>query len=346
MTNRLRIFIDGTWLARNRGVFARELGRPVVLDFEALPGVLAAKAACGLKLENYVVAGTHYYGSIPEDYDMLDNALVQKQRAFFFMLREKFRYQLEIYNIDFKGHRVPKEYWGTFTPHEKEVDAALATALVDGAAADSYDTAVCVLGDLDLMPAITRARKHGKRIVLASVGGSCSREYIPGVTVDAPILWIERFIPEIERVKKLVCSALYHPEALPREFPAPLLNARAEDCYCELCAKLAERLRFADSGQFSGANTPELQAAHSVPSASSAVGIVTKVVQAKGFGFITARGERSFFHVSDLIDIAWTSVKCGMKVAFDIGNAPSLDKAGRSVRIRPCGGTMQVFQAV
>ena len=112
MTNRLRIFIDGTWLARNRGVFARELGRPVVLDFEALPGVLAAKAACGLKLENYVVAGTHYYGSIPEDYDMLDNALVQKQRAFFFMLREKFRYQLEIYNIDFKGHRVPKESTG------------------------------------------------------------------------------------------------------------------------------------------------------------------------------------------------------------------------------------------
>ena len=336
MTNRIQLFIDGTWLTKNRGVFARGEGREVVLDFKSLPAVVAAKAAAALGSSEYSLTETHFFGSIPVNYDPQDKDLVNKQRAFYGILRDLCRYNVEIYPLDFKGNRIQKEDRKYFTPKEKEVDGALGTALVDGAATDAFDTAICVLGDLDHMPAVVRARKHGKKIVLASVGGSCSKAYVAGDTIDAPILWLEGFFSEIELHKTIVCAAAYHPAVRTREFTAPVKSAIGESCYCELCAKLALKLRLLEGKGAPVAAIPAPQ--------TSVEGIVTKVVPNKGFGFITARGQRYFFHVSDLVGMAWASVKCGMSVMFDIGNAPSADRAGKSLHIRPCGGGVAALQ--
>lgn len=52
--------------------------------------------------------------------------------------------------------------------HQKEVDVALATAVMSGAMKDAYDTAVIISGDRDFIPAIEYVRTLGKRVEIIS----------------------------------------------------------------------------------------------------------------------------------------------------------------------------------
>lgn len=52
--------------------------------------------------------------------------------------------------------------------HQKEVDVALAAAVMSGAMKDAYDTVVIISGDRDFVPAIEYVRAMGKRIEIIS----------------------------------------------------------------------------------------------------------------------------------------------------------------------------------
>lgn len=60
--------------------------------------------------------------------------------------------------------------------HQKEVDVALATALISGAVGDTYDTAVIISGDRDFVPAIEYVRGMGKRIEIMSFESALSAQ--------------------------------------------------------------------------------------------------------------------------------------------------------------------------
>jgi uncharacterized LabA/DUF88 family protein len=70
---------------------------------------------------------------------------------------------------------------------EKETDVNIATALIEDAVEDRYDTAILVSGDSDLRPAIAAVNRlrPGKRIVAAFPPGRHSR--VLGRAVDAYI---------------------------------------------------------------------------------------------------------------------------------------------------------------
>ena len=173
----------------------------------------------------------------------------------------------------------------------------------------------------------TTARRHGKRVVLASVYGACAYEYSHGEFVDARVVWLDRHLDVIERKREYSCSAVYHPAALPKAFMRPEALGAPEAHHCPLGAKLTEALRVKNS-------LPEVvPQAVLAPTEAAVVGTITKVFTDKGFGFISANNRDLFFHISDC-RIAWESVKVNLKVAFEVGMATSAHKAGKCLRVR------------
>lgn len=329
---KIRVLIDGSWLAANRGTLARKLGRELLIDYNALPKVLAAEALRGLGLAGIPGVETCFFSSRPTNYDSADEALVARKLAFFDLLKEQCGYRMEVFPLDFKGHRVAKEARNGFVPHEKMVDTSMASSLVVGALENSFDIAVCVCGDKDFLPAIAIARGHGKLVVIASITGSCAREYASRGAVDAGIVWLDGLLESIERTSLHSCSSGFHPAGLSLEFRAPAALPPQDVCFCPLCANLAAvlRARAEASLGFPGATA----AAGSVP----LVGTVTKVVRERGFGFVTAQDKRRFyFHVTDTAG-PWSAVRCGLSVFFEVKAAPTPEKAGKCSRLWPAFG--------
>lgn len=58
---------------------------------------------------------------------------------------------------------------------QKEVDVAMATAMVTGAYEDRYDVAVVISGDRDFVPAMECVRNRGKTVEVMSFSGNLSK---------------------------------------------------------------------------------------------------------------------------------------------------------------------------
>ena len=72
---------------------------------------------------------------------------------------------------------------------EKETDVNIATALIEDAVEDRYDTAILVTGDSDLRPAVAAVKRlrPGKRIIAAFPPGRHSRVLVRAVDAYIPI---------------------------------------------------------------------------------------------------------------------------------------------------------------
>jgi uncharacterized LabA/DUF88 family protein len=72
---------------------------------------------------------------------------------------------------------------------EKETDLNIATALIEDAVEDRYDTAILVTGDSDLRPAVAAVKRlrPGKRIIAAFPPGRHSRVLVRAVDAYIPI---------------------------------------------------------------------------------------------------------------------------------------------------------------
>jgi uncharacterized LabA/DUF88 family protein len=87
-------------------------------------------------------------------------------------------------------------------PKEKCVDIALSTTMLYFAAIPyAYDIAVAIIGDADYKPVLQRVRHLGKRVMIASIRGSCPEEFFfptdPERLRDFDTLFINDILPEI-----------------------------------------------------------------------------------------------------------------------------------------------------
>ena len=130
----------------------------------------------------------------------------QRRLDFFSMLKEEYRYELEIFPINFRGRRVRKadrDPKDTFEPREKCVDISLATSMLYFTAIPhAYDIGMAVVGDQDFKPVLQHVRRLGKRVAIASIQGSCAPEFIDprdeARVKDFGIIWLDDLLHQLE----------------------------------------------------------------------------------------------------------------------------------------------------
>ena len=201
------LFIDGGWLYANMAELGKAAGKAdFQVDFGRLPGVLAEEIGrqTGLRID---IIRSHYFGSYAENYDPVDESSVERRKAFFARLREDHRYEVETFPIDYCGRRLRRQDRDpddSFAPREKCVDVALAVTLMRYALMPgAMDIAIMVLGDRDFEPLLQEVRRHGKRVLLASIDSACAAELAdpadPSRVRDFEMIWLDDLLTKIDR---------------------------------------------------------------------------------------------------------------------------------------------------
>lgn len=201
------LFIDGGWLYANMAELGKAAGKAdFQVDFGRLPGVLAEEIGrqTGLRLD---LIRSHYFGSYAENYDPVDESSVERRKAFFARLREDHNYEVETFPIDYNGRRLrrqDRDPEDSFAPREKCVDVALAVNLMRYTMMPgAMDLAIMVLGDRDFEPLLQEVRRHGKRVVLASIDSACAAELAdpadPSRVRDFETIWLDDLLTKIDR---------------------------------------------------------------------------------------------------------------------------------------------------
>jgi uncharacterized LabA/DUF88 family protein len=184
---RVMIFIDGTWLGYVKKVLQEKLQSYDLEVYKKLPLILTKKLKDYLQVSEVDLVRINFFASIPVNVDPRDKEEVEEQRMFYERLHKDFGYETEIYEINFKGRRLHKEDRDpsdSFVPEEKCVDVGLSVSMVYYATINAYDIAIVVIGDQDYVPALQFIRKLGKRVMIASVHGSCAHFYDPAKDPD------------------------------------------------------------------------------------------------------------------------------------------------------------------
>jgi len=344
------VFIDGTWLYGNLPRLSEIYGRTDFrIDFGKLPPVLARQLKDQLPDTELDIVRTYLFGSYAANYDHQDEEAVQRQRDFFDRLREDFHYEVEAYPIDFRGRRLraaDRAAGDTFEPREKCVDISLAASMLYLAAVPQvYDIAMVVLGDRDFVPVLRYTRMLGKRVVIASVRGSCAQElWDPRDDArvrDFDVIWIDELLHDVELrylPHRIRCESSFH--AGPRDVWTTFHPRPGQRFFCDECRDRFRRQR--PDGDEEAMGRPLLSA--SPDGARPAIGdshtgYVKSKMADKGYGFIRSSvdGLDYFFHLTDLSpDLLYDDLPEGTPVAFEIRKLPEANRAGagQNVRIR------------
>jgi cold shock CspA family protein/uncharacterized LabA/DUF88 family protein len=302
------LFIDGSWLYRCRVILRQEVADPhYVIDYKKLPRVLVAKAREALSITDADLVRTFFFASIPENYDARDTDEVARRREFYDMLKEEFHFETEILPIDFRRRRVrreDRELSDSFTPEEKRADVALACAMLYYAAAPSaYDVAVPVIGDDDYVPALQYVRRLGKRVVVASVRGSCSDAYTDPVDTlrvrDGDTMFLNDLLEDLRLEYTLVTVQCESPEHIgARTFQTRYRPRPGERVYCEDCRNRFSQHRAEAEAEL---NQPLPTDVVEMAEPGFIVGRIANIITERGFGFIRSEDGRTyFFHMTAL----------------------------------------------
>jgi len=176
------IFIDGTWLDHERKILEEKFQFQSLEIYRNLAHILVKKLKDHLQISEVDLVRVNFFASIPTNVDPRDEEEIEKQRKFYEILRKDFGYEVELYDVDFKGRRlrkVDRDPLDPFIPEEKCVDVGLSVSMVYYATINAYDVAIVVIGDQDYVPALQFVRRLGKRVMIASVHGSCAYVYDP-----------------------------------------------------------------------------------------------------------------------------------------------------------------------
>jgi uncharacterized LabA/DUF88 family protein len=182
------LFVDGSWFYRTfprmRTAYGDDTFR---IDYGRLPQALREHVGQSLAMEVDLVR-VHWFASIPHNFDPADQESFVAQQRFYDALTERFHYEVRLFNIDFKGHRLrfadraaaaseceDSQVW---KPQEKCVDIALATSLLYYAAIPgAYDVAIALVGDRDYIPVLQQVRLLGKRVQVVGIRGHTARDF-------------------------------------------------------------------------------------------------------------------------------------------------------------------------
>lgn len=354
------MFIDGTWLYATAPRLSDYAQRAEYhLDFGKLPGVLCDELAQRVAVDRIDLVRTHLFGSYASNYDHRDEEVVQRRLDFFAMLREEHHYEVEMFPINFRGRRIRKidrDPRDTFEPRENIVDIAMVTSMLTTTqAAGSFDVAIAVLGDIDFKPALQQLRRLGKRVMIATIRGSCAPELgdpaDPDRLKDFDIVWLDEMLNRLELKFEphwLECEA----EACigERRVWTTFHPRKGQKFYCDACraefAKKKAQQRASLGYDENMLHDMSGSAETATPGEPLPVmtGEVKKKVADRGFGFIQASdGFDYFFHLSDLESgLDFLAIQEGMQVTFEVKRAPSAFKAGAAVRVRKSDGNSMV----
>lgn len=342
------VFVDGTWLYANRDQLAQSLGlTDFRIDFGRLPRVLARKIQ--EQVEGPVdVVRTYLFGSYAANYDSRDAHLVRKRLDFFAMLKEEFRYEVEVFPINFQQRRVrrmDRSPHDDFEPQEKCVDIALATSMLYFAAMPgTYDVAICVLGDRDFIPALQHVRRLGKRVAIASIKGPCAPEYADprdeARVKDFEIIWLEDLVGELElkyERHQLECQSGLHRG--PRLVWTTFHPKRGQKFYCDDCRAEIERQKQEHQSRFVAQeiNSDALPGEYpGVAVGDTLEGYLKNKVEDRGYGFLHGPdGPDYFFHFSDLENgLEYAEMNLGERFQFEVKRLPAGGRAGAAMNVR------------
>lgn len=184
---RCKVFIDGSWLWHSMMSYNSDHSHRY--NIGALPSHLVA--ALG---ENHTYVGTILCASIPKNVDPQDLPQVDKRFKFFKLLKDKYNFELDLYEIDFQGRRLRKQdryfsdYW---VPKEKCVDIATISKLFYHQG--SYECAIVVTGDRDFIPAFKTLLLMGKTVYIGSFRATCSTE----LSTTFKTIWLNDILPNL-----------------------------------------------------------------------------------------------------------------------------------------------------
>lgn len=340
---KVMIFIDGTWLYINSAQkLAKEYGTSFSIDYGLLPKVLGEEISKAIMIPVDIVR-TFIFGSHAVNYNVLDNETVKRGIEFFNLLKEEFHYEVELFEINYRGRRIRKkdrEPDDDFEPKEKCVDIALTTSLLYHAAVpNTYDIGIVVIGDRDYIPALQNVRRLGKRIAIASIKESCAPEYSDSLdqlrVKDFDIIWLNELIPKIElkyeRHQEECKSPLHTGD---KKVWTKFRVRKGHLFYCDECRRKYEEQKTSVAKQFVATNFEkdasflENQSYFSIPKK----GRIYRVLD--DYGFIKdLNGREYFFHLTD-ISFEWSQVKSGMNVIFQVVKEPSEGKAGAAIDVK------------
>lgn len=331
---RTMMFIDGTWLWANIG----RLGAPERQDFKPdyakLPRVLSAEVARSLPGAEPHIVRIYLFGSYPDNHAPEDTEFVERQKGFLHMLKEEFHYEVTLFPIDFRGRRVrraDRDPADEFEPREKCVDISLATSLLYLAALpNAYDVAIALIGDRDFVPVLQRVRDLGKRVAIASIRGACATElWSPrdeARVKDFDVVWLDDVADQIElryEPHLLECESPAH--VGPRLMSTTFYPRRNQKFYCDACRR-QDLVRLNPAPAPSRSNGAEVLR-----------GLVVRILEEKGYGFIRAENQLDyFFHLKDLAaGVLFSALAEGQEVVFQVRResaTPGESGAAREVR--------------
>ncbi len=170
---RVASFVDGFNVFH--GLRSKGFTRFYWLDYRSLVETL-------IRPPQQLVSVTYFttrVGHPPED--------VKDQSTYIDALRA--RGGLEVVEGTYKRRpvRCPECGYGWKRPTEKMTDVSVATAMVAGALRDSYDAAILVCADADLIPAVRLVKEEGKHVIIVSPRGRTSDEL--AAEGDAHLHW-------------------------------------------------------------------------------------------------------------------------------------------------------------
>lgn len=251
---KIMVFIDGTWLYSNHRNLQEAYGDEFQIDYGKLPHTIGKIVSGNLGGADVDIVRTHLYGSNARNYSDEDRDMVFRRKDFFNLLREEYHYEVDVYEIDYRGRRLrrkDRELGDDFVPEEKCVDIALASSMMFYAALPyAYDIAVLVGGDRDYIPALQRVRQLGKRVVIASIKNSCPREFRdtanPLGVRDFDMIWMDdkKVMEEykLEAIKKwVICRSPLHTTENPVWTDEFVRKSRPY--YCRECRENMRRQR-------------------------------------------------------------------------------------------------------
>lgn len=359
---KVMVFIDGTWLYYNKSKLADLAGKDEYqIDYGKLPEVLAKEVAehCGGAPVD--VVRTFLFGSYPANFDDRDREPANRRRDFFDMLREKYHYEVNAFPIDFHGRRLKRaerDDDDPFEPREKCVDIALASSVLYYAAIpNAYDIAVVVIGDQDFLPLLQHTRRLGKRVLIASIHGSCCPEFADpcdrSAVKDFSTVWLDERLEELEltfKRQRLRCESPLHVDD-PMVWTTYQLRP-GEKFYCDACRAEFTRLKqleaeveaeeaLAGNNGHGGNNGDHGHGGNGNPGSNGAdqgdivEGMVKTIFQDRGFGFIQGHDGRDyFFHLSDLSGgYDFADLVDGIGVSFEVKRPPNHRRAGAAQNV-------------
>lgn len=314
---KVMVFIDGSWLYRCRVILRQEVADPqYVIDYHKLPQLLVSKAKAALGLSDAELVRTHFFASTPVNFDARDTDEVARRQEFYDMLKEEFHFETEILPIDFRRrrvHRDDRDYADPFSPEEKRADVALACSMLYYAAVPlAYDVAIPVIGDDDYVPALQHVRRLGKRVLIASVRGSCADSYTDPVDAlrvrDAETIFLNDNLDTLRLEYTLLQLSCDSPDHVgERTFDTRYRPRPGERVYCEECrARYAQQRAVAEVEL----TKPVAQELAALAEPGFMVGRIASVIAERGFGFIRSEDGRTyFFHLSALRGLEFSQLR-------------------------------------